>query len=126
MPRTQISIKLDDDLLARVDRLAEDTGLTRTAIIEQAVKTDLPEQEAFQRSLENPILRAIHKRITTPGMLRAIAAIAQDDLTDEDIAGIIERAPIRRASGERKQADRKAAKNQRSSKKSLSEVDDEA
>ncbi len=103
MPRTQISIKLDEDLLARVDRLAEDTGLTRTAIIEQAVKTDLPEQEAFQRTLENPVIRALHKRITTPGMLRAIAAITQDDLTDEDIAGIIERAPKRRESGKRRQ-----------------------
>lgn len=111
MPRTQISIKLDNDLLARIDRLAEDTGSTRTAIIEQAAKADLPEREAFQRTLENPVLRALHKRITTPGMLRAIAAIAQEDLSDEDIAGIIERAPKRRESGKRRQDEKRAGKS---------------
>lgn len=110
MPRVQISIKLDEDLLARVDRLAEDTGYTRTAIIEQAVKADLPEREAFQRSLENPILRAIHKRITTPSVLRAIAAIADEDMTDDDLADILEHAPTRRESGKRRQVEKRAKK----------------
>jgi predicted DNA-binding protein len=111
MPRIQISIKLDEDVLARLDRLAEDTGYSRTAIIEQAVKADLPEREAFQRSLENPILRTIHKRVTTPSVLRAIAALANEDMTDEDLADILQHAPKRRESGKRRQEDKQAKKS---------------
>lgn len=107
MTRTQISIKLDEDLLARVDQLAEDAGVTRTSVIEQAVSNDLPEQEAFYKSLENPIIRAIHKKITTPAMLRAFAAVVNDELTDEEIAKITERAPRQRESGKQRRARKK-------------------
>ena len=107
MARTQISIKLDEDLLARVDRLAEAAGTNRTAVIEQAVKNDLPRQEDFQRSLENPILRAIHKRITTPAMLRAIAKLANEEMSEEVLAELLEKAPRQREAAERRVADRK-------------------
>ncbi len=60
MSRTQSSNRLDSDLLDRVDRLTEAAGLTRTLVIEQAIKNDLPEQESFQRSMENPATRTIH------------------------------------------------------------------
>jgi metal-responsive CopG/Arc/MetJ family transcriptional regulator len=111
MPRIQISIKLDEDLLARVDRVAEETGYSRTAIIEQAVKADLPEREAFQRSLENPVLRVIHKRLTTPAVMRAIAVLANEEMTDEDIADILEHAPTRRESGKRRQEEKRTKRS---------------
>ena len=75
MPRTQISIKLDEDLLSRIDDLAEAKGISRTAVIETAINNDLPEQESFQRSLENPVLRALHKQMSKPAFLRAIALL---------------------------------------------------
>ena len=111
MPRIQISIKLDEDLLARVDQLAEATGTNRTAVIEQAVKNDLPEQEAFQQSLENPTIRALHKQITRPALLRAIAMLANERMTDEDLAEVVERAPRQRAAVERRVAERKGRKS---------------
>ncbi len=107
MPKTQISIKLDADLLDRIDLLAADIGSNRTAVIEQAIKNDLPEQEAFHKSLENPLVRAIHERITTPAILRAIATLAQDDLTDEQIARIVERSPAHREAAKKRKTERK-------------------
>ena len=113
MARAQISIKLDEELLARVDQLAEDASVTRTAVIEQAIANDLPEQEAFYRSLENPVIRAIHKKITTPGMLRVLAAIVNDDLTDEEIERITERAPKQREAAVRRKSQKKASRKPR-------------
>ena len=107
MPRTQISIKLDEDLLTRVDQLAEAAGTNRTAVIEQAIKNDLPQQEDYQRSLENPIVRAIHKQITTPRMLQAIAKIVNEDMTEEERAELLEKAARQRDAAERRIEDRK-------------------
>jgi len=95
-PRTQISIKLDTDLLERIDNLASEVGITRTAVIEQAVKNDLPEQESFHKSLENPVIRAMHEKLTSPSVLRTLAKLAQTDLSDEQITEIIEKGPRQR------------------------------
>jgi len=96
MSRTQISIKLDTDLLARIDKLAEDINVTRTAIIEQAIKNDLPEQESFHKSLENPVIRGLHEKLTSPSVLRLLAKLAHTDMSDEQITEIIEKGPRQR------------------------------
>lgn len=106
MPRTQISIKLEDDLLERIDRLAAAVGSTRTAVIEKAVQNDLPQQEAFHKSLENPVVRAIHERITSPGVLRLLARLADESMTDDEINAIIDRAPAQREAAKQRKADR--------------------
>lgn len=51
MSRTQISIKLDSGLLEKIDKFAEDIGVTRTSIIEQCIKNELPRQEENYRML---------------------------------------------------------------------------
>lgn len=106
MARTQISIKLDEDLLARIDQLAAEVGTTRTAVIEKAVENDLPQQEAFHKSLENPVVRAIHERITSPGVLRLLARLADEPMTDDEINALVERAPAQRAAAKQRKADR--------------------
>lgn len=110
MAKTQISIKLDSDLLARIDRLVESSGRNRTAVIEEAINNDLPEQEAFERSMEVPVVRAIHKQLTKPGMLRAIAALVDKPLTDEQVSAILEAAPRQREAGKKRQEERKGKK----------------
>lgn len=107
MNRTQVSIKLDAALLTRVDRLAEAAGVTRTQVIEQAITNDLPEQEAFQKSMENPAMRAIHKQITKPAVLRVLAKLANEDLSDQQLAEIMEKAPRQIETGKRRQGERK-------------------
>jgi len=110
MARTQISIKLDSDLLDRIDRLAEAADVTRTLVIEQAIKNDLPEQEAFQKSMESPAMRAIHKQITKPAVLRVLAKLANEEMSDEQLSEILKKTPRQRETGKRRQAKRKASK----------------
>jgi metal-responsive CopG/Arc/MetJ family transcriptional regulator len=110
MPRTQISIKLDTDLLKRIDQFASEVGVTRTAVIEKALKNDLPEQEAYYESLENPIVRGIHQKLTSPTVLRALAKIAQQDMTDEEIREIVDKGPRQREAAKKRAATKKQGK----------------
>lgn len=71
MPRKQVLVQLDDDLVAKLDRLARETGLSRSELIRQAATAliearrirraeyklveayrRLPQDEAFVRSAE--------------------------------------------------------------------------
>lgn len=110
MPRIQISIKLESDLLARVDQLAVDIGVTRTEVIERAIINDLPEQESFHRSLENPVMRGIHEAVTKPSVLRILAKLTQNEITDEDIERVLKRAPEQRAAARSRVAKKKTKK----------------
>ncbi|MEQ9454560.1 MAG: ribbon-helix-helix protein, CopG family [Phycisphaeraceae bacterium] len=109
MSRTQISIKLDTALLERVDALAEATGQNRTAVIEMAIKNDLPEQEAFQKSMENPVMREVHKQLTRPGVLKLIASLANEPLSEQQLKEVLERAPRQRKAGKRRQEAKKSS-----------------
>lgn len=114
MARTQISIKLDSDLLERIDKLAEDVGITRTAIIEQAVKNDLPEQESFHKSLENPLMRGIHETLSSPKVLRLLARLSNGEITDEEISNIMEKGPRQRDAARARAATKKPHKGRAS------------
>lgn len=110
MAKTQISIKIDSFLLERIDKLAEDIRTSRTAIIEQAVKNDLPEQEAFHESLENPLIRGIHEKVTSPAVLRLLARLSSGDITDDDISDIVEKGPRQRDAARARAAAKKQSK----------------
>lgn len=108
MRKRAISITLDEKMIERLDRLAADAEVSRTAIIEKALENDLPKQESFQQSLENPVVRAIHARITTPEVLRVLAKLANNEMTDDEIASIVERAPRQREAASKRKATRKS------------------
>lgn len=118
MSRTQISIKLDTDLLEKIDQFAEDIGVTRTSIIEQCIKNELPRQEENYRQLENPLVRAMHEKVTSPTVLRLLAKLAQTDMSDEEIDEIVNKAPRQREAakkiGDRKKQAKKSAKGDQS------------
>lgn len=108
MTRRPISITLDEEMIARIDQLAADINVTRTAIIEQALKNDLPEQESFHESLENPLMRGIHKKLTSPAILRTLAKLTQQDMTDEEIEQIVNKGPRQREAAKKRAESRKA------------------
>jgi len=108
--RTQISIKLDTDLLERIDRLASDVDITRTAVIEQAIRNDLPEQEAFHKSLENPLIRQMHEKLTSPSVLRLLSKLANTDMSDEEISAVVEKGPRQRDAARQRAASKKKPK----------------
>lgn len=109
MSKRPISISIETDLLDRVDRLAELRGDTRTAVIERAIRNDIAEQEEFIESLANPVVRGVHKTLTSsPTLLRIIARLVDEDMSDGDIRALMERAPRDRKAGERIKADKRA------------------
>lgn len=110
MSRTQISIKLDTDLLKKIDQFAEDVGVTRTSLIEQCIKNELPRQEENYRLLENPLVRSMHEKLTSPTILRAIAKIAQADMSDDEIEEIISKGPRQREAAKKRATTKKQAK----------------
>ena len=111
MSRTQISNKLDSDLLERINNLAEDINVTRTAIIEQAIKNDLPEQESFHKSLENPLINAMHEKLTSPTVMRLLAKLAHTDMTDDEIDEIVNKGPRQREAAKKRVAKKKQSKS---------------
>ncbi len=110
MPRTQISIKLDTHLLEQIDQFAENIGVTRTSIIEQCIKNELPRQEENYRLLENPLIRKLHQTVTSPDVLRAIAKLAQTDMSDEEIDEIVNKGPRQREAAKHMGELKKSAK----------------
>lgn len=104
MPTSQISIRIDSELLGRVDALADADGLSHTAVIERAIRKDVPQQEAYNRSLENPAVRMIHEQLTRPSVLRVIAKVANEDLTDEQLDWAMNQAPKHRQAAKRRAA----------------------
>ena len=57
------------------------------------------------------MVRAIHKQLTKPGMLRVIASLMDKPLTDDQVAAILEDAPRQRESGKQRQEDRKGKRS---------------
>jgi predicted transcriptional regulator len=113
MARKPISITLDEDMIARIDRLAEDEGRTRTSVIERALRNDLPEQEKFNRTLENPLVREAHKLVTSRAMLEFISMLAGENPSEEDIRRVLENAPKLREMGRQKQVEKKAKRRKK-------------
>ena len=84
--KKQITLTVDEDLVDRVDELARDEGTSRSAVIGRVLRAGLPGEEWFHRTLENPLVRALHERLTSsPGILKALAAMVDEQLSAEDI-----------------------------------------
>lgn len=111
MAKKPISFTIDEDLLARLDRVAELRGESRTDIIERAIRNDLPEQEAMLESVANPLRREfVDKVLASPQLLRAIANIVNEKLPEDWEERAAKARPAIRGAGEKIQAERKAKK----------------
>lgn len=113
MPKEQISIKLDGDLLARADEAARAMGWSRSAFIERAIERSLDNFDALveEMSRENPLTVAIMDRIVSdPKILKAVAGAlgAQMDTKTADLNAQVQ--PLLRAEAERRKSVRKQAK----------------
>jgi predicted transcriptional regulator len=108
MTKTHISIKLESDKLTRIDKLAADEGISRTAVIERMFTTSLEDQEAFNRSLENPMVRELHKRMTSsPSVIKALAKFVRQEISNEEIDSGIEQMETLRESSRKNRIDKK-------------------
>ena len=88
-PKDKFSISMDTELVQRLDAVAEARDEARSTVIERIVRHGLAEEESFLRDMENPVDRAIVDIVTdNPGILRTIANLVGQQLTDEQLAGL--------------------------------------
>lgn len=122
--RKPVTISLDPDLIAQVDRIAEIRGETRTAVIERAIRNALPEEERFLRLLANPVARAVFDKVmSSPRLMEAIAAAVHEDLEPGEVEALRAAQPRLSAAGKRLQKERREGRisGRGSSKGSVSE-----
>lgn len=113
MARIQISIKLDEDLLRRVDEAAEYLKMTRTALIEHAVDRRLKELDGLLDDMasEGSISAKIFDRLSSnETLLHAISRVVASHLDKEDIKAMVERGPVLREEANRRKESKRAAK----------------
>lgn len=107
--RKPVTISLDPDLIAQVDRIADYRGETRTAVIERAIRNALPGEERFIGILSNPLARAAFERVVgSPRFMEVIASIVSEDLAPGEAQAMADAVPRLSAAGKRRQAERKA------------------
>ena len=80
---------MDTELVQRLDAVAEARDEARSTVIERIVRHGLAEEESFLRDMDNPLDRVIVDIVTdNPGILRTIARLVGQQLTDEQLAGL--------------------------------------
>jgi metal-responsive CopG/Arc/MetJ family transcriptional regulator len=76
MSRREVLVQLDDDLVARLDRLASDRGTNRSELLRRGALAVLEADERHQADLE---LQAAYRRIPQdPALIQAAARIVID------------------------------------------------
>jgi len=82
------SIRIDLDLLARIDRVAADREQTRSQVMERICKNGIAEEERFLSVMENPVLAYLIERISRPEVMGTIAEMIGDDMDEEELERI--------------------------------------
>lgn len=109
--RKPVTISLDPDLIAQVDRIAEIRGETRTAVIERSIRNNLPGEEKFLKLLGNPVARAVFDKVlSSPRLIEAISAVVHEDLAPGEVEALKAAQPRLSEAGKRVQAERASSK----------------
>jgi len=88
MTKARISLTIDDRLLERVDKLAQDRHITRSALIERLLRESVTEEEM----LGNPLIRQmVSAAIGSPAVLRSLSRQFENILNDEQVGPILDR-----------------------------------
>lgn len=106
--KERITITLDAELLRRIDVVCADRHEPRSSYIERLLKDSMKEVESFRQDLENPVFRGIAKAlVSTPGVLTAIAKLAGNELSSEELAEIRKDMPRMIEQGRERQSTKK-------------------
>ena len=80
MPKERVTITIDDELLARIDTLAEKQGLTRSALVELLLADGVVEEEL----IESPEVQGTIAAITSPDVVEMLGqALREAGALDE-------------------------------------------
>ncbi len=74
-----LSVRVDHQLLERVDALCERAGVGRAEIIERCIMVGLADEEEFVEWLESPVKGEVIHMLTHPRLIKFIASLIGDD-----------------------------------------------
>ena len=106
MAKDRITITIDDDLLLRIDALAEQRGLARSAMIDQLLSEAVIEEEL----VDTQDVQALLGVVTSPALLKTLSTLLGNAL-DEDQMRVVSRklTRMRRPGGGRRKDTKETA-----------------
>lgn len=108
-PKERLSFTIDPDIARKLDELADQLGESRSSIVEKAIEVYLREMDSLIESMTNPLMRALQSAMTSdPKVMRLMARMLSEHVTEEEAARIVDRAPFYREIGKRRQAEKKS------------------
>lgn len=110
--KERLSFTISPHIARQLESLADETGDSRSSIVERALEHHLREKEALLESMTNPVMRAFQAAITTdPKVMRVVSRILMENITEEEAQRIAEKSPIYREAGRQRQAKKKSRKS---------------
>ena len=113
-----LSVTIDADLYAKIDKICEIQGDSRSAFVERVLYYAALEKEEVLSDLESPINRAIYDILAkTPDKLIHMATrMVGEKLTNEELERIRKNTPLLAEEGKKRQTKKKGGKRDESSK----------
>jgi hypothetical protein len=99
MAKTQIAIRLDDELLELVDELAKAEDRTRTDVIEGVLERWIGEEQRFSDVSKIPGLPALMDVLVSSGLAGGFAKVLGRELDDRRVRMVKELRRKRRGRG---------------------------
>jgi hypothetical protein len=78
-----LSVRIDGELLARIDALCERTGVGRAEIVERCIVVGLDDEEEFVKWLESPIKGPVMNALLHPKVLNMLFKLVPGYGVDE-------------------------------------------
>lgn len=86
MAKIATSVRLEEDLIKRLDAVAEARGESRSELIERVLDSSVASEERMIKDLDSPVMRMLLRAImNNPSIVKAMAAVAGKKISDEGI-----------------------------------------
>ncbi len=93
MGKVKVSISVPQQLLKRIDLIAESRGDSRSYVISKVLESGIESQEQFLADMENPVIRGLARVIaSSPNALTMLNTIGEE-VTAEEFARFCAGAP---------------------------------
>lgn len=86
MAKIATSVRLEENLIKRLDAVAEARGQSRSELMEQILHREVKDEEKMLREMEsNPIARMLLRTLmNNPAIVKVIMKLGGEKLTDEN------------------------------------------
>lgn len=85
MATEYVGVRLDQDLVKRIDAVAETLSMTRSAVIDRVVRVGLREEEDLARMVEGGDLTTNFQRLLVKAMVSSDFVVKLMQMTDDEV-----------------------------------------